>query len=71
MDRHLSVAETADYLGTSERFVRRIVAERRVPFYRVGRHLRFRLSDLDEWLASHRVEAFRPADARRAWRRAS
>jgi excisionase family DNA binding protein len=71
MNKYLSVAETAGYLGTSERFVRRIVAERRVPFHRVGRHVRFRLSDLDAWLDSNRVEAFRPSAVRAARRRAS
>jgi excisionase family DNA binding protein len=34
------VAEVADRLGTSERFPRRLVAERRITFVRVGRHVR-------------------------------
>jgi excisionase family DNA binding protein len=46
----------AAYLNTSERFVRRLVAERRIAFHHVGRHVRFALSDLDEWLAAGRVE---------------
>lgn len=71
MEKYLSVAETAEYLGTSERFVRRVVAERRVAFHHVGRHIRFRLSDLDAWLDVHRVEAFKPVSVRRAYRRAS
>ena len=71
MERYLSVAQTAEYLGTSERFVRRLVAERRVAFHHVGRHVRFRLSDLDAWLELHRVEAFCSASVRRAYRRAA
>jgi excisionase family DNA binding protein len=54
--KFLTVGEAAEYLNTSERFVRRLVAERRVAFHRVGRHLRFAVSDLDDWLLACRVE---------------
>lgn len=60
MEKYLTVPETAEYLNTSERFVRRLVAERRIAFHHVGRHVRFALSDLDAWLAAGRVE---PIDA--------
>lgn len=56
MQKYLTVPETAVYLNTSERFVRRLVAERRIAFHHVGRHVRFALTDLDEWLAVSRVE---------------
>ena len=65
METYLSVVETAEYLNTSERFVRRLIAERRIAFHHVGRHVRFALSDLDLWLASSRVEAINPDDVRR------
>ena len=64
VEKYLTVAQTAEYLSTSERFVRRLVAERRVAFYHVGRHIRFRLSDLDAWIDAQRVEAFRPVNRR-------
>lgn len=57
MDGYLSVAEAAEHLNTSERFVRRLVSERRVPFHKVGRHVRFAKSDLDEFVRRGRVEA--------------
>lgn len=56
MENYLTVPETAVYLNTSERFVRRLVAERRIAFHHIGRHVRFALSDLDEWLTAGRVE---------------
>ena len=65
MEKYLNVPETAAYLNTSERFVRRLIAERRVAFHHVGRHIRFALSDLDEWLAASRVE---PITAETVWR---
>jgi excisionase family DNA binding protein len=71
VEKFLTVLETAEYLNTSERFVRRLIAERRIAFHHVGRHVRFALSDLEAWLEAQRVEPFRAARARREWRRAS
>ena len=56
METYLTVSRTAEYLNTSERFVRRLIAERRIAFHHVGRHVRFALTDLDEWMATGRVE---------------
>lgn len=56
-DPLLDLPTAAEYLGVRPRMVRRLVSERRVPFTRVGRHIRLRQSDLDSYLAEHRVEA--------------
>ena len=40
IERLLTVAEVAELLGTTERFPRRLIAERRIRFVRVGRHAR-------------------------------
>lgn len=52
----LDVDGAADWLGVEVRFVRRLVAERRVVYYKVGRYLRFDADDLDDFLAASRVE---------------
>ena len=39
-DQLLSVDAVADRLGTSSRFIRRLITERRIEFVRVGRHVR-------------------------------
>jgi len=57
MDQLLTPQEVADRLGTSLRFVRRLVLERRIPFIKVGRHVRIATSDLDAFIAAGRVEA--------------
>ena len=56
--------QTSDYLQVSESFLRqsRVEGKREgrtpgPPFVRVGRVVRYRLSDLDAWLSEHRVEA--------------
>jgi excisionase family DNA binding protein len=55
-DRLLTVAEAADVLGTSERFPRRLISERRIRFVRVGRHVRIPESALREFIAAGIVE---------------
>ncbi len=56
MDRLLTVAEAAERLGTSVRFARRLIAERRVAFIKIGRHVRIAERDLDAFIADRRVE---------------
>jgi excisionase family DNA binding protein len=46
----------AERLGTSERFPRRLVAERRIRFVRVGRHVRIPESAVDELIEDGTVE---------------
>ena len=66
MDQLLTPQEVADRLGTSLRFVRRLVLERRIPFIRVGRHVRIAAGDLEAFIAAGRVEAGSvPSSARR------
>ena len=52
----LTLPEAAEYLNVSERFMRRLVAERRVAFHKLGHLLRFHVADLDRLLAAGRVE---------------
>lgn len=66
MSGYLTVPQAAEYLNTSERFIRRLVAERRVAFHRVGRRLRFAVADLDAWLSACRVEPIQRS-RRRTW----
>jgi excisionase family DNA binding protein len=56
-DKLLTVEEAADRLGTSPRFVRRLIDERRIAYVKVGRHVRIAEADLAGFVASGRVEA--------------
>jgi excisionase family DNA binding protein len=56
IERHLTVAEVAELLGTTERFPRRLIAERRIRFVRVGRHVRIPESAVREFIAAGLVE---------------
>ena len=54
--RLLTVDEAAERLGTSARFPRRLIAERRITFVRVGRHVRIPEAAIEEMIASGTVE---------------
>ena len=46
----------AERLGVNQRHIRRLVAERRIPFVKWGHLLRFDLDEIDPWLDQHRRE---------------
>ena len=48
--------EAAERLGTSTRFVRRLIFERRIAFVKVGHHVRIASTDLDAYIRAGRVE---------------
>ncbi len=52
----MTVPQAADALNTSERFIRRIVDERRIRFVRVGRHVRIPEPAIAEFVAAGTVE---------------
>ncbi|WP_157249004.1 helix-turn-helix domain-containing protein [Nonomuraea typhae] len=55
MDRLHTVPEAAELLHTSERFVRRLIAERRIEFVKVGRHVRISESALINFVVAGTV----------------
>jgi len=40
----------------AERYMRRLVTDRRLPYFKVGRLLRFSAEDLDAYLEAGRIE---------------
>jgi excisionase family DNA binding protein len=65
-DRLLTVEEAAELLNTTPRFPRRLIAERRIRFTRVGRHVRIPESALHELIDAGMVEPVtRPRSMRR------
>lgn len=50
----LTMDQVAERLGVTRRHIRRLVAEKRVPFLRVGRFIRFDPAEVSAWLDAHR-----------------
>ena len=57
----LNVDQAAERLGTSPRFIRRLIAERRIAFAKLGKHVRIDSADLDAFVAAGRVAPAVPA----------
>jgi excisionase family DNA binding protein len=55
LDTLLTVEQAADRLGTSTRFIRRLIFERRIAFTKLGRHVRIAEHDLINYVAAGRV----------------
>jgi len=46
----ITIDQLADRLGVTERYVRRLVAEKRVPYRKLGKLIRFAEHEIAEWL---------------------
>lgn len=58
MGPYLRPAEAAEYLRVSERTIKRLVGERRLPSYSLAGNLTLlKKQDLDEYVEKHRREA--------------
>jgi excisionase family DNA binding protein len=65
-DRLLTAEAAAERMSTSVRFVRRLIAERRIAFVKLGRHVRIAEADIDAFIEAGRVDPLPPPDV---WRR--
>jgi excisionase family DNA binding protein len=61
-DQLLTVEAAAERMSTSVRFIRRLIAERRIEFVKVGRHVRISESALAAFIAAGRVQTMAPPD---------
>jgi len=53
----LTIDQLADRLSITPRHVRRLIAERRIPFVKVGRLVRFDPADIATWINERRTQA--------------
>jgi excisionase family DNA binding protein len=60
----LSVEAVAEQLDTKPRFIRRLIAERRIEFVRVGRHVRISESALADYIEAGKVPPLTGASLR-------
>jgi excisionase family DNA binding protein len=54
-DELLTIGQAGEYLGTGERFVRRLVAQRRIAYVKLGKYVRLQRSALDAFIEAGRV----------------
>ncbi|SNR52575.1 excisionase family DNA-binding protein [Blastococcus mobilis] len=58
-DPLLTVAQAGEYLGTGERFVRRLITERRIGYVKVGKYVRLERTTLDAFADAGRIHSQR------------
>ncbi|MFD3625055.1 excisionase family DNA-binding protein [Streptomyces sp. NPDC058698] len=63
MDRLLTVEQVAELLGTTVRFPRRLIEERRIEYVKVGRHVRIRESAVRALIDANTVQPRRRSAA--------
>jgi excisionase family DNA binding protein len=56
VDSLLTVDQAAEAMGPSARFIRRLIAERRITYTKLGRHVRIAESDLINYVTAGRIE---------------
>ena len=60
MNRLLTVEEVATLLRLSPRGVYNLVEARKIPFIRVSNRIRFKVEQVEEWLAEKTVDEVKP-----------
>ncbi|MEU1406936.1 excisionase family DNA-binding protein [Streptomyces sp. NPDC005728] len=65
-ERYLSVDQVAEMLGTTVRFPRRLIEERRITYVKVGRHVRIPESAVRDFISANTVAPRRRVSVRRA-----
>jgi excisionase family DNA binding protein len=61
-DQLLTVEAAAERMSTSPRFIRRLIAEHRIEFVKVGRHVRISESALAVFIAAGRIQPMTAPD---------
>jgi excisionase family DNA binding protein len=52
----LTIEQAAERISMSARYVRRLISERRIVFYRLGRAVRIDPADLGQFITAGRIE---------------
>jgi excisionase family DNA binding protein len=55
MRRLIAIQEAAEYTGLSPHTLYTMISQRRVPFVKVGRLVKFDVELLDKWIKQHTV----------------
>ncbi len=57
-NRYLTIDEVADYLQVKKSVIYHWTHMKAIPYYKLGRFLRFKREEIDEWIKLKKVEVF-------------
>ena len=52
----LDINQAAERLNVTPRFIRRLIAQRRIDYLKIGKFIRFHTDDLDSWIEDQRIQ---------------
>lgn len=59
MEECLTVKELSEILKVSEIWVRRKLQEKKIPYYKINKNVRFKISEIEEWMSDQKIEMMR------------
>jgi excisionase family DNA binding protein len=60
----IDIDMVANHLGVSVRHIRRLIDERRIPFVKVGKFVRFDVDEVAKWVDGHRTDVLERVSVR-------
>lgn len=54
----LSLAECSDYLGISRNTIYQLTSKQKIPHYKIGKRLMFKVSDVDLWVLDKKNKVY-------------
>ncbi|OGS23313.1 MAG: hypothetical protein A2252_09535 [Elusimicrobia bacterium RIFOXYA2_FULL_39_19] len=55
--RYITVKELSEYTGFADQTIYRWISQRKIPFYKFGKSVKFDLAEIDKYVKKHRVPA--------------
>lgn len=55
VEKWVSLEEVADHIGLSKDTIRNYIKRDQIPFYRIGKQYKFKISEIDTWIESGRA----------------
>ena len=57
VEKWVSLEEVADHIGLSKDTIRNYIKRDQIPFYRIGKQYKFKISEIDTWIESGKSAA--------------
>ena len=55
-ERWLSLEEIANHIGCSKDTIRAWIKKETIPYHKVGRQFKFKISEVDEWVRKGKIQ---------------
>lgn len=51
-EKWVSLEDIADHMGLSKDTIRNYIKKQQIPYYRIGKQYKFKISEIDAWIES-------------------